>query len=95
MLAPGGRLCVVTFHSLEDRIVKEFFKLKSGDVPRSSRHMPTCETNISEPTFKMVFRGGKKATESEITINTRSRSAKMRAAVRTLAPSWLGEKKYD
>ncbi len=92
MLAPGGRLCVVTFHSLEDRIVKEFFKLKSGDVPRGSRHMPTRETDISEPTFEMIFRGGKKASTNEIIINSRSRSAKMRAAVRTVAPAWLQEK---
>lgn len=95
ILAPGGRLCVVTFHSLEDRIVKEFFKLRSGDVSRGSRHMPVRGTDIPDPTFEMIFRGGKKASASEIKINVRSRSAKLRAAVRTDAPAWEQEEEHD
>lgn len=91
MLSPGGRLCVVTFHSLEDRIVKEFFKLRSGDVSRGSRHMPVQGEDMPEPTFEMLFRGGKKASKSEIQINVRSRSAKLRAAMRTEAPAWKKE----
>lgn len=88
MLAPGGRLCVVTFHSLEDRIVKEFFKQRSGDVSRGSRHMPARGIDAPDPTFNLLFRGGKKATEEETDLNVRSRSAKLRAAVRTDAPAW-------
>jgi 16S rRNA (cytosine1402-N4)-methyltransferase len=91
MLSPGGRLCVVTFHSLEDRIVKEFFKLRSGDISRGSRHMPVQGDDMPDPTFNMIFRGGKKASTSEIRINVRSRSAKLRAAVRTNAPAWVKE----
>ncbi|MBT5186124.1 MAG: 16S rRNA (cytosine(1402)-N(4))-methyltransferase RsmH [Kordiimonadaceae bacterium] len=88
VLAPGGRLCVVTFHSLEDRIVKNFFKTRSGDISRGSRHMPVQGTDMPDPTFTMLFRGGKKASKSEIEINVRSRSAKLRAAIRTDAKSW-------
>ena len=88
VLAPGGRLCVVTFHSLEDRIVKEFFKLRSGDISRGSRHMPLHPDKDPDPTFEMLFRGGKKASKDEIDLNVRSRSAKLRAGVRTKAPAW-------
>lgn len=95
VLSPGGRLCVVTFHSLEDRIVKEFFKLRSGDISRGSRHMPVRGTDIPDPTFEMIFRGGKKASSDEIKINVRSRSAKLRAAVRTDASAWAQEKEHD
>ena len=86
ILAPGGRLCVVTFHSLEDRIVKEFFKVRSGEASRGSRHMPAGELEQHPPSFEMLFRGGKKASLEEIQKNKRSRSAKLRAATRTDAP---------
>lgn len=88
VLAPGGRLCVVTFHSLEDRIVKEFFKLRSGDTSLGSRHMPVHPDKDPDPTFEMLFRGGKKASSDEIDLNVRSRSAKLRVGVRTNAPAW-------
>jgi 16S rRNA (cytosine1402-N4)-methyltransferase len=91
ILAPGGRLCVVTFHSLEDRMVKNFFKSRSGDISQVSRHKPTSDTQVQNPTFSMIFRGGKKASEEEIEGNIRSRSAKLRAAVRTLAAPWNKE----
>lgn len=91
ILAPGGRLAVVTFHSLEDRIVKEFFKVRSGEASRGSRHMPVSLDDGPKPTFDMLFRGGKKASKSEIEINARSRSAKLRAGVRTTAPAWQEE----
>lgn len=91
ILAPGGRLCVVTFHSLEDRIVKEFFKTRSGEAPLGSRHMPLQTNDRPDPTFDMLFRGGKKASHEEIKINVRSRSAKLRAAIRTKAPAWALE----
>lgn len=95
MLAPGGRLCVVTFHSLEDRIVKEFFKMRSGDVSHGSRHMPMQERDLQDPTFELLFRGGKKASKKEIEINVRSRSAKLRAGIRTSAPAWIREDRND
>jgi len=91
VLSPGGRLCVVTFHSLEDRIVKEFFKKRSGDIPKGSRHMPVQGADFPAPTFTMLFRGGKKASSEEIQLNVRSRSAKLRAATRTEAPAWNEE----
>lgn len=91
ILSPGGRLCVVTFHSLEDRIVKDFFKNRSGDFSLGSRHMPASFDERPEPTFKMIFRGGKKATTEEVQANIRSRSAKLRAAIRTDAPAWKKE----
>lgn len=80
VLVPGGWLAVVTFHSLEDRIVKRFFQASSGDLPRGSRHLP--ETAPAEPRFA---RGQRKATvpgEAEIAANPRARSAKLRLARR-------------
>ncbi len=91
ILSPGGRLCVVTFHSLEDRVVKEFFKIRSGDVARPSRHMPSQVDQMPDPTFEILFKGAKKASEQEIEQNIRSRSAKLRAAVRTEATAWKKE----
>jgi 16S rRNA (cytosine1402-N4)-methyltransferase len=82
-LKPGGRLVVVTFHSLEDRIVKRFITDRSGKAA-GSRHMP--EAQEKAPTFRKL--GGAVApTETEIEANPRARSAKLRAAVRTQAPS--------
>lgn len=86
ILNPGGRLCVVSFHSLEDRIVKRFFKQRSGGMSRVSRHVPDIAmTGVEDdkPTFDMIFRGGKKPSAEEVGLNSRSRSAKLRAAKRT------------
>jgi 16S rRNA (cytosine1402-N4)-methyltransferase len=78
-LKPGGRLVVVTFHSLEDRIVKRFIADRSGKAA-GSRHMP--ETQEKASTFKKL--GGAVApTEAETETNPRARSAKLRAATRT------------
>ena len=82
-LKPGGRLVVVTFHSLEDRIVKRFFANR-GEQPAGSRHMP--QANIIEPTFLPIGKGIVPPTEAEIAVNPRSRSAKLRGAIRTQAP---------
>jgi 16S rRNA (cytosine1402-N4)-methyltransferase len=87
-LKPGGRLAVVTFHSLEDRIVKRFFRERSGGSPAGSRHRPAL-TDPNEPTFERVARPVS-PTERELAANPRSRSARLRSAVRTSAPSWKG-----
>jgi 16S rRNA (cytosine1402-N4)-methyltransferase len=82
LLAPGGRLLVVTFHSLEDRIVKQFYQSRSGDTRGGSRHLPAT-ANTAPSTF---FLPGKKPVlpdEAEIAANPRARSAKLRIAVRT------------
>jgi 16S rRNA (cytosine1402-N4)-methyltransferase len=84
-LRPGGRLVVVTFHSLEDRIVKRFFAERSRDKAGGSRHAP--EVEVPEPTFTLIGKGALAAGVSEIAINPRARSAKLRAGVRTGAAS--------
>ena len=86
-LRPGGRLAVVTFHSLEDRIVKTFLAGRSGNAPGGSRHLPQA-TAAHAPSFTLLFKGARDGTEAEIAANPRARSAKLRAAVRTDAPAW-------
>ncbi len=86
-LAPGGRLAVVTFHSLEDRIVKAFLTERSGNAPGGSRHAPMA-VDARRPSFTLQFKGAREAGESERAANPRARSAKLRAAVRTDAPAW-------
>lgn len=86
-LKPGGRLAVVTFHSLEDRIVKTFLAERSGHAPGGSRHLPQAATTRA-PSFTLLFKGAREGTEAEIAANPRARSAKLRAAVRTEAPAW-------
>jgi len=87
VLKPGGRLAVVTFHSLEDRIVKAFLAERSGRTPAGSRHAPPREAG-ADPSFALQFRGAREAGSEECAANPRSRSAKLRAAVRTEAPVW-------
>ena len=84
-LRPGGRLAVVTFHSLEDRIVKRFFRERSGGSPAGSRHRPALVDPL-EPTFERVAKPVS-PTERELAANPRSRSARLRSAVRTNAPA--------
>jgi 16S rRNA (cytosine1402-N4)-methyltransferase len=84
-LAPGGWLAVVTFHSLEDRIVKRFLQLRSGAAPRASRHAP--EDVRVEPAFRLVTRKAILPSETEIAANPRARSAKLRIARRLAAPA--------
>jgi 16S rRNA (cytosine1402-N4)-methyltransferase len=85
LLTPGGRLAVVTFHSLEDRIVKRFLADRSRERPQGSRHMP--ETAVPPPTFIVRGRQPVEAGEAELSANPRARSAKLRFAVRTEAPA--------
>jgi 16S rRNA (cytosine1402-N4)-methyltransferase len=84
-LRPGGRIAVVTFHSLEDRIVKRFFRERCGGKPAGSRHRPEL-VDTTEPTFERVAKPVS-PTERELAGNPRSRSARLRSAVRTSAPS--------
>ncbi len=85
-LKPGGRLAIVTFHSLEDRIVKRFFRERSGGMPAGSRHRPV-QTDPREPTFERVAKPVS-PTERELAGNPRARSARLRSAVRTSASAW-------
>jgi 16S rRNA (cytosine1402-N4)-methyltransferase len=84
-LKPGGRLAVVTFHSLEDRIVKRFLRERSGANPGGSRHRPAI-TDPLEPTFERVAKPVS-PSEAELARNPRARSARLRSAVRTSAPA--------
>jgi 16S rRNA (cytosine1402-N4)-methyltransferase len=86
VLKPGGRLAVVTFHSLEDRVVKRFLKTRSGDVPAGSRHLPV-KADGPKSTFEAVARPVR-ASAAEIERNPRARSATLRVAHRTAASSW-------
>ena len=86
-LAPGGRLVVVTFHSLEDRMVKAFLTERTGNAPGGSRHAPVA-VETRKPSFDLLFKGAREAGEAELAANPRARSAKIRAAVRTDAPAW-------
>ena len=83
VLRPGGRLVVVTFHSLEDRIVKRFFVDRTKTAPGGSRHAPIA--TVEPATFVAATKGVDEASAAEIAVNPRARSAKLRAAVRTAA----------
>ena len=83
ILKPGGRLAVVSFHSLEDRIVKSFFAGR-GKHKQGSRHQP--DTRGPAPTFTLVTRKPVTPDDAEVAANPRARSAKLRAAERTSAP---------
>ncbi len=86
-LSPGGRLAVVTFHSLEDRIVKAFLTERTGNAPGGSRHAPVA-VETRKPSFLLLFKGTHEAADAERAENPRARSAKLRAAVRTDAAPW-------
>jgi 16S rRNA (cytosine1402-N4)-methyltransferase len=88
-LKPGGRLAVVTFHSLEDRIVKRFFRERSGATPSGSRHRPMVEAQ-NDPSFENVAKPVS-PSERELAANPRARSAKLRSATRSSAPAWTAE----
>jgi 16S rRNA (cytosine1402-N4)-methyltransferase len=87
VLLPGGRLAVVTFHSLEDRIVKRFLKERSGALPSGSRHRPAANESGPAPTFESVARAARPGP-AELGLKPRARSATLRAARRTAAPAW-------
>lgn len=85
VLAPGGRLVVVTFHSLEDRIVKQFLAGRAGRNPGGSRHLPAAAP--IQPTFRLATKGPVVPSDAEILANPRARSAKLRAGERLAAPA--------
>jgi 16S rRNA (cytosine1402-N4)-methyltransferase len=87
VLKRGGRLAVVTFHSLEDRMVKRFLKERSGDVPAGSRHLPPHAAPAPDPSFEAVAKPVR-AGEAETKTNPRARSATLRVARRTAASPW-------
>lgn len=84
LLKPGGRLAVVTFHSLEDRIVKQFLRKAAGATARASRHLPDAPAGDA-PTFEHVSKAVR-PSDAETLRNPRARSATLRAAIRTAAP---------
>ena len=84
LLAEGGMLVVVAFHSLEDRIVKRFMTERSEKKARGSRHLPEQVAEV--PTFELLSRGAVEASDGEVRENPRARSARLRAARRTGAP---------
>ncbi len=87
ILRPGGRLAVVSFHSLEDRPVKAFLRARSGSEGRGSRHLPD-QPDRRAPAWRLVSRRAIRPGDAETAINPRARSAGMRVAERTAEPSW-------
>lgn len=87
LLKPGGRLAVVSFHSLEDRIVKRFLAERSGTLPNASRHLPQDNRGGPAPSFEKPAKAVRPGAE-EINRNPRARSAVLRVALRTDAPAW-------
>jgi 16S rRNA (cytosine1402-N4)-methyltransferase len=95
VLKPGGRLVVVTFHSIEDRIVKTFLRDRSGNAPGASRHVPGTPAKGPPPTFEVLERRPIEPSDEEVETNPRSRSARLRWALRTEAPAWTSEAVSD
>ncbi|MBU3077778.1 16S rRNA (cytosine(1402)-N(4))-methyltransferase RsmH [Sphingomonas quercus] len=86
-LKPGGRLAVVTFHSAEDRLVKLFFRTRSGATAGGSRHLPAAPASAPAPSFEAVAKPVR-AGAAETHANPRARSATLRVARRTFSPAW-------
>ncbi|MGH6866019.1 MAG: 16S rRNA (cytosine(1402)-N(4))-methyltransferase RsmH [Methyloceanibacter sp.] len=87
LLKAGGRLAVVTFHSLEDRIAKRFFVSRSAVPSRGSRHLPESVNETFAPSFRLINRRPVEPSKEEIRRNPRARSARLRAGERTEAPA--------
>ncbi|MBB4267517.1 16S rRNA (cytosine(1402)-N(4))-methyltransferase RsmH [Roseospira visakhapatnamensis] len=87
LLAPGGRLVVVSFHSLEDRLVKDFIRDRSEGRPNPSRHLPTAANDQPPATFRAIGRKARRPADAEVVANPRARSARLRVAERTEAPA--------
>ena len=89
LLSVGGRLAVVSFHSLEDRIVKAFLRDRSGGSSRGSRHAPQDRCAAKPATFIELNRRAIRPDEFETAENPRARSARLRTAERTDATPWV------
>jgi 16S rRNA (cytosine1402-N4)-methyltransferase len=87
VLKPHGRLAVVSFHSLEDRIVKHFLVERTGRASRGSRHGPE-QAPHHQPTFQPVGKNPQSPGDEELRSNSRARSARLRSAERNLMPAW-------
>ena len=87
LLAPGGRLIVVSFHSLEDRLVKRFMSDAAGRSPTPSRHDPRGLTARQTPRFRLLTARPLRPDADEVSANPRSRSARLRALERLAVPS--------
>ena len=88
MLKPGGRLAVVSFHSLEGRAVKAFLKARSSPPPAPARHAPAVAGDHRQPSFRLIHRKPVAPGEAELKNNPRARSSRLRAAERTEAPAF-------
>ena len=88
ILKPGGRLVIVTFHSLEDRIVKRFLATRSGKERGTSRHLPQQSIQLAAPSFQIVNSRPLTPSQGELDLNPRARSARLRAAIRSPEPPW-------
>lgn len=93
ILAPQGRLAVVSFHSLEDRIVKQFMRKHSGEKPSVSRYAPALSpassSSLPDAPFSLPKKSSIKPSKQEEKENPRSRSSRLRIAIRTTAPAFL------
>ncbi len=86
LLAPGGRLVVIAFHSLEDRLVKQFLVARSGERPLPSRHLPEPPDRAASARFRVLVRRPIRPGPAELAANPRARSARLRAAERLPEP---------
>ncbi|SLN20006.1 16S rRNA (cytosine(1402)-N(4))-methyltransferase RsmH [Pseudooctadecabacter jejudonensis] len=91
VLAPGGYLAVVTFHSVEDRMVKRFFQQRAGATGNANRYAPALDTET--PAFEIVTKKAIGPDADELAANTRARSAKLRVARRTEAPAGTADRR--
>lgn len=86
LLKPEAKIAVVSFHSLEDRIVKHFFRARSATGTGTSRHLPLAPKRA--PSFRLLTKRAVRPSEEEVAENPRARSARLRAAARTAAAPW-------
>ena len=89
LLKSGGKIAVVSFHSLEDRRVKNFLRERCGDAPSPSRHAPIVAQAQQLPTFRSASRQPVTPSAEELSRNPRARSARLRFAERTENPAWV------